>query len=601
MFHRPGQARQMIEFAASIPRVVRARLLARRANQCLARRDFVGAAKEFTRALELQPTWAAAYCHRSHAWISLEQHQEAIGDCTAALSYDPRCAMAFNNRAVAYAALGRFVEASADLDRAVQQAPKDAQYLANRGAVRQRVGNLAGAIDDLQKVLRWSPAHVQARVELATIYESLGKDHLALEHLDQAIQLNFADATTYQLRANIYARRGRPAAAVRDLNRTLLFGISPAIGLLGRANMLHLLGHDEAAIRDLDESIRLSTTFEAFFIRSEIYLARGETAKAVADGEKALRLLGEDTTKYDLRGLAYLLARDFQRALADFERMIESEPECGVNYNNRGYAWHRLGNFERAIADYESAIRLQPEHPNAYKNLAVLRANCVQRTYRDGAKAIAAARRALELGGPKPREWLTVVANAYAEAGDFVAAEEWLRKAADPPPAVAAPPLAASGPFQFSLGETLLVLTVLAVLLTATRWLRASELWFRLALEADLTIGLMAIPAFFLGARHCWRQIRLRSVGERAFYLGAACGAPVGMFEGLLFMARYATETSVAPAPGFDWSFLILQVPASTFASTCAYSALGGIIAVGLDHAIKRFRGVSEFKPVATD
>ena len=51
----------------------------------------------------------------------------------------------------------------------------------------------------------------------------------------------------------------------------------------------------------------------------------------------------------------------------------------------------------RAIAAYESALRLKPENPDVHNNLAWLLATAQDQTLRDPARAVALARRAVEL------------------------------------------------------------------------------------------------------------------------------------------------------------------------------------------------------------
>jgi tetratricopeptide (TPR) repeat protein len=115
--------------------------------------------------------------------------------------------------------------------------------------------------------------------------------------------------------------------------------------------------------------------------------------------------------------------------LADFADSIRLDPQCAVTYNNRGYAYLKRGQYEPALSDLQKAIELDRKHPNAYKNLAWLMATCPEAQYRDGAKAVEHAKRALELGGQKNAAWLDVLAAAYAESGQFLEAIDWEKKA----------------------------------------------------------------------------------------------------------------------------------------------------------------------------
>ena len=81
-------------------------------------KDFDSAIINFTKAIELDPKYAAAYNGRGGAYGSLKKYPEAIADCTKAIKLDPTDAIAYNNRGIAYKALGKTIEAEADFAKA---------------------------------------------------------------------------------------------------------------------------------------------------------------------------------------------------------------------------------------------------------------------------------------------------------------------------------------------------------------------------------------------------------------------------------------------------------------------------------------------------
>lgn len=317
-----------------------------------------------------------------------------------------RYARRAHQRAMANWQLKRTDEALADLDRALELSPENKGFLVNRGMARSAAGNSSGATDDLLKAIRLDGSLINARCELAAVYSVMGRHDTAIEQMNQAIQIAPRNATAYKLRGVFHHRLGDNESALRDCNETLRLGRSPAIGLVERAHCLYELGKPTLAMRDLTQALGLTPTVDAYLVRESLFVSLGQTANAAADARRGLKLLSGTTEKFRDRGLLYLWSGDLENALADFERMIDREPKDGVHYNNRGYARHQRGDFGRAIADYETAIRLSPEHPQAYKNLANLRANCADRNFRDGPKAVEAARRALELRRWNQRDWL---------------------------------------------------------------------------------------------------------------------------------------------------------------------------------------------------
>ena len=116
-------------------------------------------------------------------------------------------------------------------------------------------------------------------------------------------------------------------------------------------------------------------------------------------------------------------------ATRDYSRAIELHPteaflylRRGRHYNTRRLCGRALRDFERAIAVVSTSA---PQDYNLTAELYSLRsgvyAGCPDKTYRDGRQAIATARRAVQLDPSRPT-LLTIVAAAYASAGDFAKA-----------------------------------------------------------------------------------------------------------------------------------------------------------------------------------
>ena len=60
--------------------------------------DYKGAIADYTKAIELNPNFAAAYNNRGNAKSDLQDYLGAIADCTKAIELNPNYAYAYNNR-----------------------------------------------------------------------------------------------------------------------------------------------------------------------------------------------------------------------------------------------------------------------------------------------------------------------------------------------------------------------------------------------------------------------------------------------------------------------------------------------------------------------
>jgi tetratricopeptide (TPR) repeat protein len=186
----------------------------------------------------------------------------------------------------------------------------------------------------------------------------------------------------------------------------------------------------DQALIDLDEAIRLSPRNpSAMLARGEVWLALGETGKAVADLDEAIRLGYRDAMAYYDRGEARLRRQELDPALADFDEAIRRDPRLAIAYVHRAGIRGKKGEPDKALADLTEAMRLDPRDESAYDRLAWLRATCPDARYRDGRRAVEAARRACELAGWKGANHLSTLAAACAEASDFDAAVRWQMQA----------------------------------------------------------------------------------------------------------------------------------------------------------------------------
>lgn len=133
-------------------------------------------------------------------------------------------------------------------------------------------------------------------------------------------------------------------------------------------------------------------------------------------GSYFLKLSGFDKFQYD-------------KIISRFSNIIELKPRNDKAYQYRGAAYWAKGEYDKAISDFNKAIELNSKNAKAYNGKAWILATCRDAEYRDGAKAVELAKRAVEIS-PEGNFFDTLAA-AYAEDGKFEDAITTQEKAID--------------------------------------------------------------------------------------------------------------------------------------------------------------------------
>jgi tetratricopeptide (TPR) repeat protein len=131
-------------------------------------------------------------------------------------------------------------------------------------------------------------------------------------------------------------------------------------------------------------------------------------------------------------GVRLLQAGEYEASVKQLDEAIELAPKFGLGYINRAVARRGMGDYEGSLVDIRNGKEQDPSGLAGYWPLlyeAEILATCSQSNLRDGKRAVELADQACEKTQWNHSLALAILAEAYAEMGDFEKAIHWQEKA----------------------------------------------------------------------------------------------------------------------------------------------------------------------------
>ena len=294
--------------------------------------EYALAIVNYTKSIELQPDYAAAYYGRGWSYYKQKNYDKAIVDYNTAIELSLNDALIYVSRGDAYRMKKDYDRSIADYTRAIELQPDFVDAYCKRSIVHSEKGNHDKAIADGTKARELKPNNVHANLCNALAYDTSGIALLdkeeydkAMAHLTIAIEL-YSFARDVPKRSDDYSSDGTSLA-----------------NKLVRSTVLEV----ETYLAD------------AFFARASIYLIKGDYDKAITDCSQTIELQPDNYVFLRTRGDIYFELGNYNQAIADYSRLIELQPTDDSGYNLRGKAHQAKGDADLAKADFAVAEQLR--------------------------------------------------------------------------------------------------------------------------------------------------------------------------------------------------------------------------------------------------
>ncbi len=306
-------------------------------------------------------------------------------------------------------------------------------FSGHKGAVANvTVAKLAEAAPIYDELIEKQPEEGRLYTLRASCHWAVGDTEKAIADFDKAIELGYDEAHAFASRGLFHAAMRNYDKALEDYTEAIKRDPKDDVPLLNRAGVNLSMGKYEAAIDDYSAAIELRPDSPVLLTQRAIaYKFVGSLDKAVADYDQAIELADKDISAWMGRGFVKFQQGKHEEAIQNFGHVIELSPESAVAVNNRGYNYQLLGKEELAMQDYQRAVELAPMYHLALQNKAWLLTSAKDETVRDPDAAIKTATAVCEISQFKDFSDLTLLAAAYASAGEFETAIGWQEKSLD--------------------------------------------------------------------------------------------------------------------------------------------------------------------------
>jgi tetratricopeptide (TPR) repeat protein len=305
-------------------------------------------------------------------------------------------------------AAGHDSQAQQLVDEVLKQNPRDAEALLIRGKLSLRRSDPVAAIADLRAVVRDQPTSMPLQQLLASAYLANGDTVLAEQTLRAALDLDPTNMPVRVQLADLLLKTNRAETAVAMLEDTVRRDPTDPMAREALINA-YLATRDYPAAQRASEDLKTlrpkeavgyylagvaardqnkldvaqsefehahalaPRTLEPLAALTQLYLARGEKAKALSVAQQAVtETKSQDAVTLNLLGEVYLAENDVPHAVEALTHASQLSPKWWPPYRNLAIAKGTAGDRAGAVAAYHSALQIVPNEPQLVTELALL-------------------------------------------------------------------------------------------------------------------------------------------------------------------------------------------------------------------------------------
>ncbi|RLD69293.1 MAG: hypothetical protein DRI95_00535 [Bacteroidetes bacterium] len=297
-------------------------------------------------------------------------YEDAGSEYTKAINLDPTFTKAYIGRATIYEKLGEIEGAVADYKKLTSLLPKKHDYFYHAGRLYYDLEKYDESLIMLNGATNISKKAHQAYEYKVKALLAKEDYKAALPECTIAIDLNPVAENFYNL-GIINGKLNNYALAESNFIESVTENPNYIESYIELGYVCIKLEKLNDALNAANKALNIdSKNKKAYVLRSIVYKKKLDYPSAINDLSKVTLLYPEDKTAFFLRGLAYHEFNQFQNAINDFSKVIGFNPKNFDAIYKRANAYEQIGNFEKAIKDYEKLGKLNQNDPKSKKLLS---------------------------------------------------------------------------------------------------------------------------------------------------------------------------------------------------------------------------------------
>ena len=239
----------------------------------------------------------------------------------------------------------------------------------NRSHVYAGINDFNHAIADYTIEIESHPEFYLPRRSRAGAFLDIGDYDRAIDDFNESLQLYPKDDEAYLGRANAFLQKGTFDRAIDDFSAGLKLAENGpnhvptynAKFYLGRAKAYQLKKDFTSALADYENTLQLDPQPQTYVVRGALLLQTGNTDRAIADYNEAIRLDSSYALAWNNRCWAEVLKDQLALALKDCNESLRLKPDNEATLDSRALVYLKIGNLEAAISDYDAALKVNPK------------------------------------------------------------------------------------------------------------------------------------------------------------------------------------------------------------------------------------------------